>query len=150
MLLPVFLSVWLGCGLIAEQGVPKEQINADMHDNTIQVKNELSSSGIENWEFTTDFLRCFAPVNEETKVTESNAEIVINVNSSKYPTDSGITKVMSGKILLRYKNENGKWLLEGIEPKDALTAVLEMDKAIEFSRSSAPLCRHFSYEEERR
>lgn len=35
MLLPVFLSVWLGCGLMAEQGVPKEQINADMHDKTI-------------------------------------------------------------------------------------------------------------------
>ncbi len=135
---------------MAGQGVPKEQINADLHDKTIQVKNEFSSSGTENWEFNTDFLRCFAPVNDEIKLTESNAEMVVIVNSSKYPTDSGITRVMSGKLLLRYKKEGEKWVLEGIETKDALTAVLEMDKAIEFSSSSAPLCRHFSYKDEKR
>ena len=131
----------VGCGLSGNQVVPKEQVNSDLAGKTIKAR---SVSGQIDWNFKDDFLRCFSPTPNEGKVTESNADIMLDVSATKYPTDSG-TEVMFGKILLHYKKDGGKWTLESIEPKDAATNILEIDKAIEFARSSGSICSYFRY-----
>jgi predicted small lipoprotein YifL len=142
LILAMCLSLLSGCGLLGNQGVPKEQINSDLMGKTIKVRSALGQS---DWIFKDDYIRCFAPSPKETKTTDSNADMVIDISSMKYPTPSGASDVMFGKILLRYKKNGDKWTLESVEPKDASTNLLEGEKAIEFARRSAPLCSHFKY-----
>lgn len=136
------LSLLSGCGLMADKCVPKEQVNSDLAGKTIKVR---SASGQSDWNFKDDYIRCFAPLPNETKTTESGADAVVDISSMKYPTESGASDVMFGKILLRYKKDGDKWTLESVEPKDASTNRLEGDKAIEFARLSSSLCSHFKY-----
>ena len=138
-----------GCGLLGGKGVPKEQINSDLAGKTIKVRNVAYSSQTD-WSFKDDFIRCFSPTPDETKTTESNVDMMLDISSMKYPSSTGASDVMFGKVLLRYKKDGDKWTLESIEPKDAATNTLEGDKAIEFAKRSSSLCSYFKYRDEKR
>jgi hypothetical protein len=142
LILAMCLSLLSGCGMLGDKGVPKEQINSDLAGKTIKVRSPI---GQEDWNFKDDYIRCFAPAPDAAKTAESNADTVIDISSMKYPTSSGASDVMFGKVSLRYKKDGDNWTLENIEPKDASTNRLEGEKAIEFAKLSAPLCRHFKY-----
>jgi hypothetical protein len=142
LILTMCLSLLSGCGSSEDKGVPKEQINTDLAGKTIKVR---SASGQSDWDFKDDFIRCFAPTPDAAKTTESSADMVIDISSMKYPTPSGASDVMFGKVSLRYKKDGDTWTLESIESKDASTNRLEGEKAVEFAKLSAPLCRHFKY-----
>jgi predicted small lipoprotein YifL len=142
LILAMCLTLLSGCGLLGNKGVPKEQINSDLAGKTIKVRSPLGES---SWDFKDDYIRCFALTPNETKTTESNVDTVIDVSSMKYPTWTGVSEVMFGKILLRYKKDGDKWTLESIEPKDASTNNLEGEKAVEFAKLSAPLCNYFKH-----
>jgi predicted small lipoprotein YifL len=142
MILTICLSLLSGCGLLGNKGVPKEQINSDLTGKTIKVRSAFGQS---DWDFKDDFIRCFAPTPNETKTTDSNVDTVIDISSMKYPTSSGASDVMFGKVLLRYKKDGDKWTLESIEPKDVSSNRLEGEKSIEFAKLSSPLCSHFKH-----
>lgn len=142
LILMTCTAVLSGCGMLGNSGVPKEQMNSDLAGKTIKVRNPYGES---DWSFKDDFIRCFAPTPNEGKTTESNADVLLDISSMKYPTSGGSSEVMFGKVLLRYKKDGGKWTLEGVEPKNVSTNILEGEKSIEFARLSAPLCGYFKH-----
>lgn len=142
LILAMCLSLFSGCGLLGNKGVPKEQINSDLMGKTIKVRSAFGQS---DWDFKDDFIRCFAPAPNETKTADTNADTVINISSMKYPTASGASDVMFGKVSLRYIKDGDKWTLESVEPKDVSTNRLEGEKAVEFAKLSSPLCSHFKH-----
>jgi hypothetical protein len=130
------------CGLLGKKGVPKEQVNSDLGDRTISVKD---ASDIEQqWRFKEDSYRCFAPSDTPGKITESEDVIPINVSSIRL-VEGEETPVLFGEIVLHYKKDNGKWVLESIEPKDVRTKVLTGDAFSKFLDLQKPLCNYFKY-----
>ncbi len=142
MILALSVFVFTGCGLLGDKSVPKEQMNSDIANKTIKVK---TLAGESDWNFKDDFIRCFAPTPNESKITESNAEMVLDVSATKYPTASGYSEVMFGKILLQYKKNGDKWTLESVESKNVSSNILEGEKSIEFAQLSSSLCSYFKH-----
>ncbi len=142
IVLALSLLMFSGCGLLGKKGVSKEQINADIADKTIKVQdaNDLQTE----WSFKEDSYRCFAPADGETKTTETNADISINLSSIRL-SDTGDTPVLFGKILLHYKKNNAKWTLESIEPKDVRTNAITGDAFEKYVNLQLPLCNYFKY-----
>ena len=134
------------CGLLGKKGVPKEQVNADIGDKTISVKDANDTE--QQWRFKEDSYRCFAPSDTPSKITESDDVIPINVSSIRL-VDGEETPVLFGEIVLHYKKDNGKWVLESIEPKDVRTKVLTGDAFSKFLDLQKPLCNYFKYRSEK-
>jgi len=130
------------CGLLGGKGVPKEQVNADIGDKTISAKDANDTE--QQWRFKEDSYRCFAPSDTPSKITESDAVIPINVSSIRL-VDGEETPVLFGEIVLHYKKDNGKWILESIESKDVRTKVLTGDTFSKFLDLQKPLCNYFKY-----
>jgi hypothetical protein len=130
------------CGLLGGKGVPKEQVNADISDKTISTKDEYDAE--QQWAFKEDSYRCFAPSDTPNKVTESEAVIPINVSSIRIGQGEE-TPVLFGEIVLYYKKDNGKWILERIEPKDVRTKAITGDAFAKFLDLQKPLCNYFKY-----
>ena len=130
------------CGLLGKKGVPKEQVNVDIGDKTISAKNADDTE--QQWRFKEDSYRCFAPSDTPSKITESEDVIPINVSSIRLG-DGEETAVLFGEIVLHYKKDNGKWVLENIEPKDVRTKVLTGDAFSKYMDLQMPLCNYFKY-----
>jgi hypothetical protein len=130
------------CGLLGKKGVPKEQVNVDIGDKTISAKNADDTE--QQWRFKEDSFRCFAPSDTPSKITESEDVIPINVSSIRLG-DGEETAVLFGEIVLHYKKDNGKWVLENIEPKDVRTKALTGDAFSKFLDLQKPLCNYFKY-----
>lgn len=145
MVLVLWLLMLNGCGLLRVTVVPREQINADIADKTIKARNPNSLERQTEWSFKEDSFRCFAPSGDETKVTESTADISINLSSMKL-LSSGNTPILFGKILLHYKKDNDKWKLESIEPKDVITNDLTSEAFSKYVNLQQPLCNYFKYD----
>jgi predicted small lipoprotein YifL len=144
IVLALCLLMLSGCGLLGEKGVPKEQINADIADKTITVKNANDMDQQTEWRFKDDSLRCFAPSDNKSKITESDAVIPINISSIRL-VEGEDTPVLFGEILLHYKKDNAKWILERIEPKDVRTNAITGDAFSKFVDLQMPLCNYFKY-----
>jgi hypothetical protein len=135
------LSMVWGCGLLGSKGVAKEQLNADIADKSVKVKDGT------DWFFKFDSERCFAVNDEESKITAANADISVTVASWR---EIGIDKyqfyrTVFGKVLLHYKNDGGKWVLESLEPKDLTEKTLETEEFKKFLDIRMPICNYFRY-----
>jgi hypothetical protein len=117
------------CGLLGTKGVPKEQVNADLGDRTISIKG--ANGAEEQWNFKDDSYRCFAPSDTPRLGTGED------------------TSVLFGEIVLHYKKDNGKWVLDSIEPKDVRTSVLTGDAFSKYLDLQKPLCNYFKYRSEK-
>lgn len=134
------------CGLLGTKGVPKEQVNADLAQRTISVKD--ASDTEQQWSFKEDSYRCFAPSETPSKITESEDTIPINVSAVRLVSGEE-TPVLFGEIVLHYKKDNGKWVLESIEPKDVRTKALTGDAFSKYLDLQMPLCNYFKYRSEK-
>ena len=130
------------CGLMGKKGVPKEQVNADLAERTISVKD--ASDTEQQWSFKEDSYRCFAPSETPSKITESEDTIPINVSAVRLVSGEE-TPVLFGEIVLHYKKDDDKWVLESIEPKDVRTKALTGDAFSKFLDLQMPLCNYFKY-----
>ncbi len=139
--LALCLLLLSGCGLLGNKGVPKEQVNADIADRTISAKDENDTE--QQWRFKDDTYRCFAP-SEPPTITDSDDVIPINVSSIRI-ADGEAMPVLFGEIVLHYKKDNGKWVLESIEPKEVRTKVLTGDTFSKFLDLQKPLCNFFKH-----
>lgn len=140
--LALCLLMFSVCGLLGGKGVPKEQLSADLADKTITAKD--ASDTEQQWRFKEDSFRCFAPSDTPSKITEVEAVIPLNVSSIRLAQGED-TPVLFGEIVLNYKKDNGKWILEKIEPKDVRTKVLTGDAFSKFVDLQKPLCNYFKY-----
>lgn len=130
------------CGFLGKKGVPKEQVNADLGDRTIAVKD---ASDIEQqWRFKDDSYRCFAPSETPGTMTESENVIPINVSSIRL-VEGEETPVLFGEIVLHYKKDDDKWVLDRIEPKDVRTKALTGDAFSKYLDLQMPLCNYFKH-----
>ena len=148
LILAVFLALgafaFAGCGLAGKKGVPMEQINADLANKTVKF-----NEGKNQW-FTDDKKeRCFSVNDGESKISDTNADLSVTFSSWYQDDLTSIFFSVNGKMLLHYKNEGGKWVLQSIEPKDAnwqsFTGKEELKK---FLDTHVPVCkgfRHTSY-----
>lgn len=130
------------CGFLGKKGVPKEQVNADLGDRTIAVKD---AGDIEQqWRFKDDSYRCFAPSDTPGTMTESENVIPINVSSIRL-VEGEETPVLFGEIVLHYKKDDDKWVLDRIEPKDVRTKALTGDAFSKYLDLQMPLCNYFKH-----
>jgi hypothetical protein len=134
------------CGLMGKKGVPKEQVNADLAERTISVKD--ASDTEQQWSFKEDSYRCFAPSETPSKITESEDTIPINVSAVRLVSGEE-TPVLFGEIVLHYKKDDDKWVLESIEPKDVRTKALTGDAFSKYLDLQMPLCNYFKYRSEK-
>jgi len=130
------------CGLLGNKGVPKDQVNADIGDRTITAKDADNTE--QEWRFKEDSYRCFAPSETPSKITETEDVIPINISSIRI-AEGEETPVLFGEIVLHYKKDNGKWVLESIEPKDVRTKALTGDAFSKYLDLQMPLCKYFKY-----
>ena len=141
-------SALTGCGLLGDKGVPKEQINEDIAKNSVKVK--LTSLNQDtDWTFRFDSERCFSVNDVESKITDSTADISVTVSawqeSLPIAPDPTTYYTIFGKMLLHYKKDGGKWVLESIEPKDLIYNDLNLEKFKKFVEIGQPQCRYFRY-----
>lgn len=134
-------SALTGCGLLGSKTIPKEQINADIANRSVKGKDGT------DWTFKFDSERCFVVNDDESQITTSNADISVTVSSWR---ESGSGKyqlylTLFGKMMLHYKNDGGKWVLESIEPKDLTNKTLELEEFKSFLDIKMPLCKYFRY-----
>jgi hypothetical protein len=127
---------------LGKKGVPKEQVNTDLGERTITVKD---ASDIEQqWSFKDDSYRCFAPSDTPNTITETDDIIPINVSSIRL-VEGEETPVLFGEIVLHYKKDNDKWVLNSIEPKDVRTKALTGDAFTKYLDLQMPLCKYFKH-----
>ena len=146
LVLALSLLMLSGCSLFGKKRVPKAQVNADLGESTINAKGPDDTE--QQWQFKDDSYRCFAPSETPDNVTESEAVIPINISSIRL-ADGDSTPVLFGEIVLHYKKEDDKWVLESIEPKDVRTNALTGDGFSKFLDLQKPLCNFFKYRAEK-
>lgn len=134
----------IGCGLLGSKGVPKEQVNSDLAVSKIKAQLGSDTSQQTDWDFKDDSYRCFAPVDNETKIADTTADMMMNVSAIRL-NKSEDTSVLFGKMLLHYKKDGDKWKLESIEPKDVRTNEITGDAFSKFLDLQMPLCNYFKY-----
>jgi hypothetical protein len=134
-----------GCGMLSRSIVPKKQLNDDLADKTIKVKH--ARKGEVDWDFKNDNFRCFAPSGDKDTVTDTTADISLNVSSIVTSHGPGNTPAMFGKVLLHYQKDGNNWKLQSIEPKDALTNEIDDAHFDKFINEQMPLCKYFKYED---
>jgi len=130
------------CGLLGNKGVSKDQVNTDLGGKTISVKDANDTE--QQWSFKDDTYRCFAPSETPSKITETEDVIPINISSIRI-AEGEETPVLFGEIVLHYKKDNGKWVLESIEPKDVRTKALTGDAFSKYLDLQMPLCKYFKH-----
>jgi hypothetical protein len=136
----VFALLVTGCGWFGEKGVPKEQINADLESKPMKSQE----GSISEWNFKGDDNRCFAVKEDDTKITETNADVTIIVASYKTsPIDQESLDTVFGKIQFKYKKQNDKWVLESVEPLDLMSKSITKESIETFVGIQVPLCSYF-------
>jgi hypothetical protein len=139
MILTMCLLMVSGCGLIGHKGVSKEQINADLADKTVKV------AGLDGkWLFYNKSERCFSVNDDESKLTDSSADVSITVSS--WHESASVFFTVFGKMMLHYKMDGGKWVLQNIEPKELIqTGFSEQEKFKKFLEITTPQCQYFRH-----
>ena len=133
-----------GCGMNgANQSVPKEQIELDLKSKVVDVQEGTEKK----WVFEADDQRCFTVIEPESKVTDATADEMVNVASYQEVTLGSDTTYLTvfGKMLMKYKKENGKWVLDKIEPKDLTSKTLQMDQFKKWLDIQMPVCKYSRY-----
>ena len=127
------------CGMFGKQVVPKEQIEADLKTQIVDVQEGQEKK----WIFEADNQRCFSVVDNESKFTDSNADVMVNVGSWQEMTLGSKTTYLTvfGKMLMKYKKDKDKWVLDKIEAKDLISKNLEMDQFKKWLDIQTPLCK---------
>lgn len=137
-----FLSV-IGCGFLSVKSVPQKQIEDDLKRQPLKFK---TANGTSEWDFNDKSLKpilCFAVNTDESKISASNAELSVTVASWENIKikDIWFYSTLYGKMLMRYKKEGDKWVLENAEPQDF---TMEQPKSSEdfekFVQRATPLC----------
>lgn len=141
LILAVCLFTLSGCGLIGKNRVTNEQINADLNGKTVKF-----NGGKDEWFFSDKEEKCFLVNDKESKITDSNADVSLTVSSWR---QSDLTKVfftVYGKMLMRYKTDGGKWVLESIEPRDATQESFSSPAEFKiFLDVHTPVCKGFRH-----
>jgi hypothetical protein len=130
-----------GCGMLAtKQAVPKEQMDKDIATQVVDVQEGIEKK----WIFEADDQRCFSVIDAESQSTDSSADVVVNVGSWQEFALGGKTTYLTvfGKMVMKYKKDNGKWVLDKIEPKDLISKNLEMDQFKKWLDIQTPLCKY--------
>ena len=154
--LVVCLLVCSGCGLsglIGKKGVTNEQINVDISNKKVKITEGAYASD-HTWYFSPKDERCFVVNENESKIADSSADLSITISSWRFiplrdvgPDDKYGTVL--GKMLLHYKKDGEKWVLENLEPKELIYKDLDMDQWKKFLEITAPNCakrfRHTDY-----
>lgn len=138
--LVICLFLVTACGMFGKQAVPKEQIEADLKTPIVDVQEGQEKK----WIFEADNQRCFSVVDNESKYTDSNADVMVNVGSWQEMTLGSKTTYLTvfGKMLMKYKKDKDKWILDKIEPKDLISKNLEMDQFKKWLDIQTPLCKY--------
>lgn len=139
LILAVCPLVLSSCGLMGTKGVEKEQISTDIANRSVKLND-----GTE-WFFKLDSQRCFAVNDDESQITASGADISVTVSSWK-ETGTGnneLYRTVFGKMLLHYKKDGGKWILESVEPQDLADKTLETEEFKKFLDIQRPVCKNF-------
>ena len=130
-----------GCRLSGFKAVPKEQLNTDIGSKT--VKTESGS----DWVFSGDSKRCFVVNEDETRITDSQADVSVTVASWRDITigNSALYRSVFGKMTLHYKMVGGKWFLENVESKELIEKTLEREEFKKFVDIQIPLCKYYRH-----
>ncbi len=109
-----------GCGLFSKSEVPRDQVDADIKRQTLEVK--FGDETVE-WEFDNKLIKpltCFAINTDGSKISELNADLSVTVASWRHVTiqDKPFYSTVYGKMLMRYGKEGDRWILENAEPQD--------------------------------
>lgn len=140
--LALCLLMFSFCGLLGNKGVPKAQVNNDIGGQTITVKDP---NGIDQqWSFKDDTYRCFAPGDTPAEITETEDVFPIKISSIRIASGEE-TPVLFGEVVLHYKKNDDKWVLDKIEPKDVRTNALTGDAFSKYLDLQMPLCNYFKH-----
>ena len=141
MILTISLLVLCGCGLTGSKGVSKEQLNADIG------RKSLTSADGKSWNFPGDMERCFAVMDDQTKITAANADVMVTVGSWRDISigNSNLYNTVYGKLRMLYKMDGGKWVLEKIEPVELIDKTLETEEFKKFVDIQMPLCKYYRF-----
>jgi hypothetical protein len=132
-----------GCSLVNTQSlVPRKQIEDDIKSQTIKTKTR-------SWDFNDkDFkpVSCFAVNNDESKTTASNADLSVTVASMQQVNlNKMFYYTLYGKMLMHYKKDGDKWILEKAEPQDFTSEeTTSAEDFAKFQQKVAPICAHKS------
>lgn len=132
-----------GCGLKGSQSsVPQNQIEDDIKSQPIKTKTRI-------WDFNPrDFkpISCFAVNQDESKISASNADLSVTVASmQKVNLNKMFYYTLYGKMLMHYKKDGDKWVLEKAEPQDFTSEETESSEEFEkFQQRVMPICAHKS------
>lgn len=139
LILTICSLVLCGCGLWGNKGVTNEQINNDIANKSVKVKDGP------DWYFGSNSERCFAVNDDESKITTSNADLSVTVSSWRQSElkESPVYFTVFGKMMLHYKNEGGKWVLESIESIDLTRKSIAQEEFPKFLDIVMPQCKYF-------
>lgn len=132
-----------GCGLIGGGSPSREQIEADIKRQPLNVK---VANGTIEWDFNPKSykpLTCFAVDAGESKITASNAELSATVASwsAVQITNKWFYSTLYGKMLMRYKKEGDKWILDNAEQQNFTFEKPKNSEDFEkFVERAMPLC----------
>jgi len=132
-----------GCVLTKNDDVPQKQIEADIERQPLKIKR---SNGIVDWDFNPKSykpLSCFAVNKDESKISSSNAELSVTVASWQKSTiqDRSFYNTLYGKMLMRYKKDGDKWVLENAEQKEFTWESPDYPEDYDkFVQKAMPLC----------
>ena len=119
------VALFSGCGA---KKITNDQIDTDIGNQSLNVTEGSPSV----WAFKDDSYRCFNLA--ESKYGDGKAEITARVASAQMDgqedarmEDVKAIKTLLGEVVLNYKNEGGKWILEKAEAKELRAKPISVD-----------------------
>ena len=154
MIVALIICVSLGCacGLLKENKISNEQIDADIGNQALKV-----TEGSPNvWDFKKDNGRCFNI--SESKYAEGKAEVTVRLASfydanfdvkfEDLPEEKHIVETALGEIVLNYKSEGDKWVFEKAESKKLLAkSISNNDFRNTFLPLQFKLCENYEHKD---
>ena len=137
------VSLLSACGA---NKVPNEQIDTDLGNQSLKVEGLPDT-----WAFNADTDRCFAIA--EGNYSEGKAVITIHVASSQMDgqenmrmEDVKAIKTLLGDVVLNYKKESGKWILEKADSKSLRAKPISVaDWKVTFIPIQLSLCETYKH-----
>lgn len=132
-----------GCGLKSSQSsVPQKQIEDDIKSQPIKTKTRIWDLNDKN----VKSISCFSVNKDESKTSASNADLSVTVASmEQLNLNKMFYYTLYGKMLMHYKKDGDKWVLEKAEPQDFTSEETESSAEFEkFQQRVMPICAHKS------
>jgi hypothetical protein len=107
-----------GCAVLGKKRVSDEQINADLEGKNIEF-----NGGKDPWLFHKSKERCFQVMEGDVKTADGITSVPVVVSSFRTPDSYDPFPFYSsiyGKVIMRYKEQDGKPVLDGIDPVDGV------------------------------